>query len=201
MRWQQNTNRNQHMPKIVPFLLIAVAFCSFGWAGYDHAESGEEFAVFDLEGQEGSSAPFELVLSMSPMRLIFRVAYEIELADADNKAFTYDILVQGPGGLVVFKAIGEQRDKRNDNTPEFNNKTEQLVLGTFEIPVNGIYVIDWRVTPRTAKIGSQKLILKQQVSPLQWPLLLFGILSFVLGVFAIAYLRLKSVSSAWREDD
>ena len=183
------------MPKFLPFILIVIAFCSFGWAGYDYAESGEELSVIDLEGQEGSLAPFEFDPPMSPMRALLRVDYEIELADVDNKAFIYDFLVQGPGGVVVFKAIGEQRDKRNDNTPEFNNKTEQLVLGTFEIPANGIYVIEWRVVPGTAKIASQKLILKQRVSPLQWPLLFLGMLSFVLGVLVIAYLRHRSMST------
>ena len=68
------------------------------------------------------------------MRGLLEVGYNIDLLEADNKAFTYNATLQGLGGKVLFDAKGAQRDKREDNTPEFNTKSSSIVLATFDIP-------------------------------------------------------------------
>lgn len=128
------------MPKIVPIIIFVIAFGLVGWAAYDYVESGVEVGVIDIIDEAGRSDPVNLDPSMSPMRGVLKVEYDIDLLETDNKAFTYNAILQGSDGEVLFDAKGAQRDKREDNTLEFKAQSSLIVLATFDIPAAGAYI-------------------------------------------------------------
>lgn len=174
------------------FLLLLTGLALVGWVGFDYSTSGNEIARFELAGQEGSSDLFQLDPSQNPLRALLSVTYEIELLEGSTPAFQYSVLMAGPGGLEAFKAEGQQRDKRDDNTPEYVTRTSEQVIDTFSIPAPGEYLLDWRVTPEKAKIISQKIILRENVTPLRVPYLIAGGVCFILGALLLIRGRKKS---------
>lgn len=173
------------MRKYLIPLLIAVGIGLVGWVGYDYSRSGEQIAAFNLEGGEGSTDLIKLDPSMNPLRAILTVSYEIELLKGTSAAFDYDILMTGPGGVEVFAAQGQQRDKRDDNTPEYATKSSELVIKTFAVPVPGEYLLDWRIAPVEAKILGQSISLRRNVEPFRVAFLIPGVLSLALGFFLL----------------
>ena len=183
------------MLKPLALFLFVVGILLIGWVGYDYSTSGREVARFDLAGEAGSTGLIDLDPSMNPMRAILSVSYEIELLKGDAPAFDYSIILNGPGGLSVFEANGQQRDKREDNTPEYATKTSEQVIKTFDVPSPGAYLLDWRITPAEAKISAQSLQLRQNVNPLKIPYLVAGVVSFGLGILLLITRR-RGISRA-----
>ncbi|USG62059.1 hypothetical protein NBZ79_03610 [Sneathiella marina] len=179
------------MPRILPFIIFAISFGLLGWAGYDYIESGVETGVIQMTGEVGRSNPINLEPSMSPMRVLLKVEYNIELLETDNKAFEYDIVLRDAGGDVLFDTAGEHRDKREDNTPEYATKSSLIVLATKDISTAGAHIIDWKILPQKATILAQTIILRGNVRPAQWPLVILGAVAFVLGIGSLRYRRRK----------
>ena len=177
------------MKKSFVIFLFLLGIGLIGWVGYDYSTSGREVAQFDLSGAAGSTALVDLDPSMNPMRALLTVTYEIELLKGDTKVFDYSVILNGPGGIEVFKAEGQQRDKREDNTPEYATKTSDQVIKTFDIPAPGAYLLDWRIIPAEAKITVQTLKIRQNVRPLQIPYLIAGAVCFGLGFLLLVRRR------------
>ncbi|MEH6525888.1 MAG: hypothetical protein V7723_07415 [Sneathiella sp.] len=180
------------MPKILPFIIIVSAFGLFGWAGYDYVESGEEAGVINLPGKTGSSNLINLDPSMSPMRVLLKVDYEIDLLEADNKAFEYGVILKSTNSGALFDVMGAQRIKREGNTPEFDSNTALIVLATFDIPTAGAYIFDWEVDDQEAKISDQWIVMRRNVRPAPWPLVILGVVCFVLGIISLRYRQRRS---------
>lgn len=174
-------------------LLLLVGLALIGWVGFDYSTSGKEIARFELAGEAGSTDLISLEPSLNSMRALLSVTYEIELLAGSATAFDYSIMLTGPGGLTAFTAEGQQRDKREDNTPEFATKTSEQVLKTFAVPAPGDYVLDWRITPDKAKIISGAISLRRNVEPLRIPYLIAGVICFGLGVFLLIRTRRKTI--------
>lgn len=172
--------------------MFVIAFGLFGWAGYDYVESGVESSVIDITGEAGRSDPINLDPSMSPMRGVLKVDYDSDLLEADNKAFTYNATLQGSDSEVLFDAKGELRDKREENTPVFSTKSSLTVLATFDIPAAGAYTFSWKIIPQKATITVRSIVLRRNVRPAQWPLVILGAVSFVLGIVSLQYRRRKA---------
>lgn len=173
-------------------LLLLIGLGLIGWVGYDYSTSGEEIARFELAGEAGSTDLISLDPSQNPMRALLSVKYEIELLSSSTPAFEYSVLMVGPAGLNVFDTKGQQRDKRDDNTPEYATKTSEQVIETFSISAPGDYLLDWRITPDKAKIISQKISLRRNAEPLRVPYLIAGGICFALGVLLLIRSRRKS---------
>ena len=173
-------------------LLLLLGLVLIGWVGFDYSTSGKEVARFDVSGEQGSTDLFQLAPAQNPLRALLSVEYEIELLDSSTPAFQYSVLLAGPGGLEVFKAEGQQRDKREDNTPEYVTRTSEQVIETFSVPTPGDYLLDWRIVPEKAKIISQEITLRQNVAPLRVPYLIAGGVCFILGVIFLIRGRKKS---------
>lgn len=180
------------MRKFPPFIIFIAAFGLFGWAGYDYAESGEETGVINIADETGSSDAITLNPSMSPIRMSLKVVYGIDLLEANNQAFEYDIILRGPDGVALFDVTGAQRDKREDNTPEFDTKSSLVVLATLDIPMAGSYIFDWKISPQKAKITAQSILLRRNVRPVQWPLVFLGAVSLILAIVSLRYRRRKT---------
>ncbi|MDF2367949.1 hypothetical protein [Sneathiella sp.] len=173
-------------------LLLLIGLGLIGWVGYDYSTSGEEVARFELAGEAGSTDLISLDSSQNPMRALLSVEYEIELSSSSTPAFEYSVLMTGPGGIEAFKAEGQQRDKREDNTPEYATKTSEQVIETFSVSAPGDYLLDWRVMPDRAKIISQKISLRRNVEPLRVSHLIAGGVCFALGVLFLIRGRRKN---------
>jgi hypothetical protein len=158
---------------IVPLLFLAGAGL-IGWVAYDYSTSGSEVARFELHGTEGSGRLVTLDPSMNPMRAVLTVSYDIELMEENNRAFDYSVIMVGPGGMQTFTAEGQQRDKREDRTPEYASKTSEQVIKTFDIPAPGDYLLDWRIMPEKAQVTAQAISLRRNVTPLRVPFLIAG---------------------------
>ncbi|MBO0334046.1 hypothetical protein J0X12_10495 [Sneathiella sp. CAU 1612] len=177
----------------LPVLLILVGLGLIGWVGYDYTTSGEEIARFELAGEAGSTDLISLEPSLNSMRALLSVTYEIELLAGSATAFDYSIMMTGPGSLTVFTAEGQQRDKRDDNTPEYATKTSEQVIKTFAVPAPGEYLLDWRIVPDKARITSRSISLRRNVEPLRIPYLIAGVACFGLGVLLLIRKRRKSI--------
>lgn len=173
-------------------LLLLIGLALIGWVGFDYSTSGREVARFELSGEEGSTDIFQLDPSQNPLRALLSVKYEIELLGQNTPAFQYSVLMTGPGGLEAFKAEGQQRDKREDNTPEYVTKTSEEIIETFSVAAPGDYLLDWRIVPEKAKIISQSITLRENVTPLRVPYLIAGGVSFILGVLLLIRRRKRS---------
>ena len=173
-------------------MLLLIGLALVGWVGFDYSTSGNEIARFELAGQEGSSDLFQLDPSQNPIRALLSVTYEIELLGGSTPAFQYSVLMTGPGGLEAFKAEGQQREKREDNTPEYVTRTSEQVIENFSISAPGDYLLDWRVTPEKARIINQEITLRENVVPLRVPFLVAGGICFILGVLLLIRGRKKS---------
>ncbi|MCC3304363.1 hypothetical protein [Sneathiella sp. HT1-7] len=174
-------------------LLILLGLGLTGWVGYDYSTSGEEIARFELTGESGSTDLISLEPSLNSMRALLSVTYEIELLAGSATAFDYSIMLTGPGGLTAFTAEGQQRDKREDNTPEYATKNSEQVLKTFAVPAPDDYVLDWRITPDKAKVISGAISLRRNVEPLRIPYLIAGVVCFGLGVLLLIRERRKTI--------
>ncbi|WP_340150487.1 hypothetical protein [uncultured Sneathiella sp.] len=183
------------MRKTLIILLILCGLGLIGWVGYDYSASGEEVARFELAGEAGSTGLVRLDPSMNPMRAILSVSYDIELLAGSAAAFDYSILLTGPGGAALFEAEGQQRDKREDNAPEYASKTSEQVIKTFDVSAPGQYLIDWQISPKDAKIKSQTIFLRRNVEPLRVPFLIAGAVSFGLGFLLLVWRRKKPTFS------
>ena len=180
------------MRKILIFVLIIVGLGLIGWVGYDYSTSGEEIARIELAGTSGSTDLIELDPAMNPMRALLLVKYDIELLKGSTAAFDYSILMTGPGGIKAFETAGQQRDKREDNTPEYVTKNSEQVIKTFAVQAPGEYLLDWQVTPAEAKILEQSISLRRNVVPLRIPYLIAGVVCFVLGVLLLTVGRRRA---------
>lgn len=167
--------------KTLTFFLVVCGLGLIGWVGYDYSTSGREIARFDLAGELGNTDLIELDPSMNPMRAILSVTYEIELLKGSTVAFDYSIVMMGPGGISLFNAKGRQRDKREDNTPEYVAKTSEQVIKTFDVTAPGQYLLDWQISLKEASIQSQTIFLRRNVQPLRIPFLTAGIACFGFG--------------------
>ncbi|WP_334129902.1 hypothetical protein [Sneathiella sp.] len=174
------------------FLLLFLAGAGLiGWAAYDYSTSGREAVRFELQGPEGSTPLVRLDPAMNPMRALLDISYEIELREESNPAFEYSIILVGPGGLPAFTAEGVQRDKREDNAPEYASRTAEQVITDFDVPAPGDYLFDWRITPEKATISAQAISLRRNVTPLRLPLLIAGVACFAVAVLALLLTRKK----------
>ncbi|WP_373085920.1 hypothetical protein [Sneathiella sp.] len=183
------------MRKSLVLFLFAVGILLIGWTGYDYSTSGQKVVEFDLTGEAGNSALIDLDPSMNPMRAFLTVIYGIELRQSSTPAFTYDLRLNGPGGLSAFEATGQQRDKRDENISEYVTKTSEQVVSSFTVAGRGAYFLDWKVTPENADIKTQSLSLRRNVHPLRIFHLITGITSFALGFLLLLLFRQKGSGS------
>ncbi|WP_339631479.1 hypothetical protein [uncultured Sneathiella sp.] len=183
------------MRKTLIILFIVCGLGLIGWVGYGYSTSGEEVARFELAGEAGNTGLVTLDPSMNPMRAILSVSYDIELLAGSASAFDYSIILTGPGGAALFKAEGQQRDKREDNTPEYASKTSEQVIKTFDISAPGQYLLDWQISPEDAQIKTQTIFLRRNVQPLRVPVLIAGAVSVGLGFLLLVWRRKRPTFS------
>ena len=183
------------MRKTLIILFIVCGLGLIGWVGYGYSTSGEEVARFELAGEAGNTGLVTLDPLMNPMRAILSVSYDIELLAGSASAFDYSIILTGPGGAALFNAEGQQRDKREDNTPEYASKTSEQVIKTFDISAPGQYLLDWQISPEDAQIKTQTIFLRRNVQPLRVPVLIAGAVSVGLGFLLLVWRRKRPTFS------
>lgn len=169
------------MRQALTVAIFILSFLLFGWVGYDYMQSGDELVRVDLQGPVGQTGPIELDPDMNPIRLILKMSYEIEIAEIDEPAYDYEIVLADVKGVRLFREVGGQREKRDDNTPVFAAKSMAHVVQTFSVEEAGQYVVDWNITADKAKIVQQSVLFRRNVRPFQIGYLIAGVICFGLG--------------------
>ncbi len=169
------------MRKILIGLFFGAAILLVAWEMQRYASSGTEYASIPLLGTEEDTAFINLQEDMSPVRAILSVSYEIHLQQGANTAYGYQVEVLDLVNEPIISSDQIHVEQYADQGSGFDVKTENHIIGTFEVPANGSYVVRWKLDPKEAKISAAGLTFRQQVSPLNISVLIIAGLCFVCG--------------------
>ncbi|MBL4740336.1 MAG: hypothetical protein JKY12_05040 [Sneathiella sp.] len=163
----------------------------FGWTLNDYATSGGQLFTAPLSHKYGSLPPVYLDPSMSPMRLLLKVRYEVDLRDLTNQTYVFDVVVKDPAGDIVLSARGAPSEKKSDKGEVTQRNTQNHVLGSFDVLEDGAFLIDWKVEARRAKIKQMTIELRRNVSDLNILNLVIAGALFSFGVILIFLRRFR----------
>jgi len=180
------------MRKPLAVILLLLSIGMFGWVGYDYQNSGGALMQVDLAGSHGSLKPIELKPDMGQIRFLLNVSYEIDILEQDVSAYEYEAALSGLRGKIIFREAGSQREKRDDNTPQSENRSVSHVLKTIEVSETGAYELAWTVTPDAARITELSMTLREHVRPFQTGYFIAGLICFGLGFLILRQRRPRS---------
>lgn len=180
------------MQKVLYFICFGASIALFGWTLNDYATSGEQVFETTLEDKSGSLKPVMLDPSMSPMRLLLKVQYEITLRDLTNNTYVFDAEVKDPAGDVILSGHGAPSKKKDDKGSITERNSQNHVVGSFDVVEGGAFLLSWNVKEKRATINGMSMELRRNVSDLNVINLSVAGLLFVLGWIIIFTGRRKT---------
>ena len=169
------------MRKILVLLLFVASMALFGSTINAYFTSGEEVMSVPVQGRLGALDPIILNPGMSPVRIILNIQSEMHIQDTTNDAYQFQVDVKDRADTQLFSFTGTHSEKKEDEGSEFRRITQNHVVGTFDIPLQGPYSVDWRVDPKRANITSIMVSVRRNVEGLNIPLIAIAGLCFVLA--------------------
>ncbi|MEH6476096.1 MAG: hypothetical protein V7727_10420 [Sneathiella sp.] len=169
------------MRKILVLLLFVTSMVLFGSTINAYFTSGEEVISVPVQGRLGTLDPILLNPGMSPVRIILNIRSEMHIQDNTNDAYQFQVDVKDRANTQLFSFTGAHSEKKDDKGSEFRRITQNHVVGTFDIPGQGPYLVDWRLDPKRANITSIKVSIRRNVEGLNIPLIVIAGLCFVLA--------------------
>lgn len=164
----------------IGLILFAIVFAA--WQFYQYGTSGERVLSLPLENLVGNSEPIQLDPSMNPLRLTLTSKYDVKLERHQIEAFSHDVRLIGPGGLMVFENAGIVYPPLEQEAATFSTQSAHTVLGTFEVAGADRYFLDWRIETKKAKIGEAFLTVRRNVSAVSYLYAAIAGLAFFLGL-------------------
>jgi len=169
------------MQKFLAIALFVGSIGLFGWTMHAYSTSGEEVLSVPVTGRSGTLAPIALNPGMSPVRVFLAVKMEMQVRDAISDAYKYEVNVTDRLGDKLLSFTRTHSEKKEDQGPDFRRESQNHIIGTFDVPIQGPYVIDWHVNPKRADIKGITVSLRRNVEGMNIPLMLLAGFCFVLG--------------------
>jgi|GEM_PF-2126106 len=173
------------MQKLLFIVFFVGSLGLFGWTLNDYATSGEQVFNAPLTTHAGALQPVQLDPSMSPMRLLLKVQYEVVLRDLTNHTYVFDIEVKNPAGDIILSEQGNPSEKKSDKGSVTQRNTQNHVIGSFDVLEDGAFLIDWKIEAKRATIKQMSIELRRNVSDLNILNLAIAGVLFVFGVIVI----------------
>jgi hypothetical protein len=169
------------MQKTLVLILFLASLGIFGFSMYKYTSSGVEVFAADLAGKAGQFQTPALDPAMSPARLFVQIKGEMHVQDVSADAYKYVVTVIAPDGVGQLQGIHTQSEKKTDQGPSFERLSNNHVVGTFDVLQSGVYVINWKVSPKKADIKSVSVLLRRNVVGMDIPMMALAGFCFVLG--------------------
>ena len=169
------------MYKFLVLVLFVLSVGIFGWTMHTYATSGEEVTSRPLSGQSGEEVIVGLHKSMSPVRVIFNVKSEIHVLNSTNPAYKYDVKLLDPVGTVVGFEERTQSEKKSDQGSSFEKNDQNHIITTVNVEIDGDYRLQWKVSPKKAKITGLGFSIRRNVEGMNIPFMVLAGLCFLLG--------------------
>lgn len=173
------------MRKFIVLMLFIGSIVLFAWSINKYATSGEEISAFALTQGQSVLPPVHLDVSMSPVRAILGVSYEMQVTDGHSDAYKYRVNIKDPASTEVIAVQHTQSEKKEDQETSFQQKNSNHIIGTFPVNQSGAYLIEWDLWPKKAKITKISLQLRRNVAPLDWVQMTIAGVLFALGWFVL----------------
>ena len=175
------------MYKFLVGLMFLVSVILFGWEMNRYAASGQEISTIPLQSPEGQISNVFLKAEMSPVRVILGVDYEINLQSGTNKAYDYVVNLTDQTGKSYAFEDRTQTDQLSDQGSSFENTKMNHIVGTFDIFADGVYEVNWKLSPKRAKINHSEIQLRRNVSDLNYAMMIGAGVFFVLGILMLVF--------------
>ncbi|MBE7635223.1 hypothetical protein GUA87_00070 [Sneathiella sp. P13V-1] len=177
------------MYKFLVIILFVLSVGVFGWTMHSYATSGEEIVSKRLQGPSGEDVIVGLDKSMSPVRIIFNVKSEMHAQDTTNPAYKYDVKLLDPVGTIVGSEARTQSEKKSDQGPSFERNNQNHIITTVNVDIDGDYRLQWKISPKKAKITGIGYSVRKNVEGMNIPFMLLAGGCFVLGWIVLIFGR------------
>lgn len=169
------------MRKFVILVLFVASVGLFAWNLNKYATSGEEISTTTLTPGQSVLPPVHLDVSMSPVRAILGVSYEIQVTDGHSDAYKYRLNIKDPASTEVISVQRTQSEKKEDTETSYQKKKSNHIVGTFPVNQSGAYLIEWDLWPKKSKVTAISLQLRRNVEPMDWLQMTIAGVLFALG--------------------
>lgn len=169
------------MRKYIVLMLFVGSIGLFAWSINQYATSGEEISSTALTRGQSVLPPVHLDVSMSPVRVILGVSYEMQVTDGQSDAYRYRVNIKDPASTEVIAVQHTQSEKKEDQESSFQQKNSNHIVGTFPVNQSGAYLIEWNLWTKKAKVTAISLQLRRNAEPMDWVQMTIAGVLFALG--------------------